>query len=55
MKSFIFFILLFTMVSCTISFQNIHTNGNASDVVDEEQNVSPNISPDISIPLIPGA
>lgn len=39
--------------SCTVSFQNISTNGRASDIVDENQDASPNISPDITIPFTP--
>ena len=37
---FILSISLLTM-SCSISFQNISTNGKASDLVDENQTASP--------------
>jgi len=46
--SLVFSILL---TSCTISFQNIATHGTASDVVDEDQEASPTVSPNIDIPL----
>jgi len=38
------------LTSCTISFQNISTVGKASDVVDENQTASPNVSTEV--PLI---
>lgn len=48
------FLLMFfvsMLSSCTLSFQNISTHGNATDLVDEAQTSNPNISPDIEIPL----
>jgi len=38
--------------SCTISMSNISTKGQASDVIDENQDASPTVSPDISIPAV---
>lgn len=43
-------LLLFLFSSCTISMQNISTHGSASDLVDEEQTASPQVS--TTIPLI---
>lgn len=40
------------MTSCTISFQNISTNGYASDLVDENQEATPDIKTDIKVPTI---
>lgn len=40
-----------SLTGCTISMQNIHTEGYAEDLVDETQTNTPNVSPDISIPL----
>lgn len=37
--------------SCTYSITMVHTEGNASDVVDEQQTPSTDISPDVSLPL----
>jgi hypothetical protein len=37
--------LLFFLAGCTISFQNISTHGTATDLVDETQTASPNVSP----------
>ena len=47
--------MLMMLTSCTFSFHNISTHGNASDVVDEEQESAPNISPNFDIPLASGA
>ncbi len=52
MKWFYLFSLCFVLSACTISFQNVSTNGKASDVVDEEQEATPNISPNIDLPLV---
>ncbi len=49
MEKFIPFFFLFS--ACTFSVNQIHTKGTASDVVDENQTASPNISPTIDIPL----
>lgn len=43
-------ILVYTMCSCTISFQNISTHGTATDVVDEDLNTSPDIKTELTIP-----
>ena len=45
-------IALITLSCCTISFQNIHTNGNAEDLVDDTQHVSPNIKTNLKLPLL---
>jgi hypothetical protein len=37
-------LIMLTLTGCTISFQNISTHGTATDLVDEEQNASPNVS-----------
>lgn len=42
------FILL---TSCTYSINMVHTSGTASDVVDENQTASPDVSPTIPISL----
>lgn len=39
--------------SCTYSITMVHTEGTASDVVDETATNSPNVSPDIKIPITP--
>ena len=43
--------LVCMLSACTISFQNIDTHGTATDLVDEDQTASPNLS--ASIPLKP--
>lgn len=45
--------------SCTLSYQNISTHGTAQDVVDENQDASPDIKADVTAnisatPNIPG-
>lgn len=42
--------LVFTLSSCTYSINMIHTQGEASDVVDENQTADPKIDPTINIP-----
>ena len=41
---------------CTLSFQNIDTHGTATDLVDENQSTTPNVSPTITVPVstVPG-
>lgn len=53
--SFCFVVLLNFLTSCTYSITMVHTEGSASDVVDEEQTAQPDISPNLSIPasLVP--
>lgn len=48
----VMFILMLGLVGCTISLQNISTNGKADDVVDSNQTADPTISPNIEIPLL---
>jgi len=43
-------LLAFTLVSCTYSINMVHTQGEASDVVDENQSVTPDIDANVSIP-----
>ncbi len=44
------FLLAYFLFSCTYSINMVHTEGSASDVVDEEQTATPDISPTLSIP-----
>lgn len=43
-----------SLTSCTYSINMVHTQGSASDVVDEDQGASPTVSPDVKVDL-PGA
>jgi hypothetical protein len=36
---------------CTYSISLVHTEGQASDIIDENQTANPNISPNLNIPL----
>lgn len=39
------------IVGCTLSVTMVHTEGVAEDVVDEVQTTSPDIHPELDIPL----
>lgn len=41
------------ITGCTLSFQNISTHGTATDLVDENQAAQADVSPDISLPVVP--
>lgn len=49
MKYFILSILAL-LSSCTYSITMVHTEGQASDVVDEQQTPSTSVTPTVSIP-----
>lgn len=42
-------IAIFT--GCTLSFTNVSTHGNASDLIDEEQTTSPDVKTDLTLPV----
>ena len=52
-KLLTFFSLSVLLQGCTFSFIMNHTdrNGSASDLVDQDQTASPDISPNLDIPL----
>ncbi len=41
-----------TLAGCTLSFQNISTHGAATDLVDENQSATANVSPQVTVPAI---
>ena len=43
---------LFGLSSCTYSINMVHTQGNADDVVDENQKADADVSPEIHIPAL---
>ena len=45
-----FLIILFFLCACTYSINMVHTQGSASDVVDETQSAEPDVKADVSIP-----
>jgi hypothetical protein len=50
---FIVFLISMTFLSsCTYSINMVHTQGEASDVIDEEQTPKTDISPDLTIPAL---
>lgn len=46
-----FILMVLCLISCTFSMQNISTHGTATDLVDEEQCATADISPKVRIPL----
>lgn len=48
--AFISIISFFAVTSCTLSFNNISTEGQASDVVDEDQHADAKVDPVLTIP-----
>lgn len=51
-KSFVIFNLA-ALSSCTISLQNISTNGKAEDVVDDQLEASADVKPDVNVSAVP--
>ena len=53
----LFFVFIITLIislfltGCTYSINMVHTEGSASDVVDETQTSDPTISPTLKIPV----
>ncbi len=47
----IYIILMALLSGCTYSITMVHTQGVASDVVDETQSAEPDIKTDVSTPL----
>ncbi len=39
------------LTSCTYSINMIHSEGSATDMIDENQTADPNINPNLTIPL----
>lgn len=48
----LFFPLLIFLNACTYSINMIHSEGSATDLIDENQTAQPDIKPNISIPGI---
>jgi hypothetical protein len=47
--------ILLLLTACSYSINMIHSEGTATDMVDETQSPSPTVSPTVSIPLTVGA
>jgi len=52
MKIVIILLLPFILCACTYSINMVHTQGLASDVIDETQSADPDIKADVSVPAI---
>ncbi len=59
MKNLFFFFTLVCycvcMTACTYNVSMAHTSGTAEDVIDDTASNTPNISPNITVPLTPGS
>jgi hypothetical protein len=49
----LFLLLVSLLSSCTCSITMVHTEGQASDVVDEQQTPSTTVSPNLTVPIKP--
>ncbi len=49
----IIFPFMILLGSCTYSVSVMHTEGQASDMIDENQTASPDVSPTLNIPVKP--
>ncbi len=47
----IFFASISLLTGCTYSITMVHTQGQATDVVDETQTAKPDVSPTVSVPV----
>ena len=45
--------LLFCMMACTYNISMAHTQGLADDVIDDTASNTPNVSPNLNIPMSP--
>lgn len=50
----LFLVMLF-LQSCTYSITMAHTEGSATDLIDETQTNTPDVSPTVTLPIVPGA
>lgn len=54
-KAFAIISLCVSLSSCTYNVSMAHTSGYADDVIDDTNSNTPNISPNVTIPLTPGS
>lgn len=54
MKALLLPLLSLALCACTYSVSLVHTEGEASDVIDQEQTPTADVSPTVEIPLKPG-
>jgi len=55
LTSFIIFISCLILTSCSFNVSMAHTSGYADDVIDDTASNTPDISPNVTIPLTPGS
>jgi len=49
----VFIIISLFLTACTISLQNISTKGTATDIVDQEQQASPDVKTTVPVSGLP--
>lgn len=54
MTSLLFVLSLVLLSSCTYSVNLVHSHGTATDVIDDGDTATPDISPTVTVPLSPG-
>lgn len=55
MYKYIFGLMLLALNSCTYNISMAHTEGQATDVIDDTASNTPNVSPTVNVPVTPGA
>lgn len=50
---FLFLSMVCALSACTYSVTLVHTEGTASDVVDDTENIKADVSPTLSVPVSP--
>lgn len=53
MKKFIFLLCLLCLSACTYNVSMAHTQGTATDTIDDTASNNPNVSPTLTVPLKP--
>lgn len=54
-KLFVSVMMLLCMTSCTYNVSMAHTQGTATDTIDDTASNTPNVSPTVTVPLTPGS
>jgi uncharacterized protein YceK len=52
MKKIMLFLAIFALSGCTYSITMVHTEGTATDVVDETSSPTSSVTPNVNIPAL---
>lgn len=55
LKFFALVLLATSLTACTYNVSMAHTQGTADDVIDDTASNTPNVAPNITIPVTPGS